>query len=461
MLELQVGAYPHSKKRRGAGEKGAALVYVLGLLLVTGILVSITWRLVRQNEGLAVREMQLSQARLLSHSGVDHALFKINESIGKSDFNYSVSDLNFRIDGDRLGFLLDVIPLGLFLQAYAQGKVKYGTETSALIAKQSVRIEQLLDLGDFPAVGLLNREGNLVLAGTSEIHGSVMLWRGEVRKATSEKIRWQNGVGHIGPVWDSTSVIWDNMEADFTRVHSWMEVQDALIQDDILVSERKGLPFWRAPHGTELTDTLLENHTIVGSGLLLIGSGARLLNCTILAKEVEIKGNAQIENGLVYSSRNMRIREEASLKGQFLARDSLVLDLGVPQNGYPVFYVHGRPSVGEETDSIYIGELYARNYQGEGIFMHASWEIPDYNSDVRIRVDSAVFLHGLIFTPGFVQLEGSVEGSVICQNFRFQHSGTIWFGHLKNVKIKSSLSSIPVPVVFPGLKAEAGIRKWN
>jgi hypothetical protein len=55
------------------------------------------------------------------------------------------------------------------------------------------------------------------------------------------------------------------------------------------------------------------------------------------------------------------------------------------------------------------------------------------------------------------RMEGSLQGSLICHNLKFEHQGTIWLGHLKDARIEAMTGrrAIPAPMLFPGFPAAA------
>ncbi|HKP95156.1 MAG TPA: hypothetical protein VJ385_05300 [Fibrobacteria bacterium] len=64
---------------------------------------------------------------------------------------------------------------------------------------------------------------------------------------------------------------------------------------------------------------------------------------------------------------------------------------------------------------------------------------------------------GLAYTPCYARMEGSLEGSLICFNLKFEYEGTIWLGHVKDARIDavSGRKVIPAPMLFTGFPPTA------
>ncbi|GEM_PF-5178880 len=80
-------------------QKGAALAYVLSLLVVVGVLVGLSWRIIRSNNAIAAIDRGDAQARLLAFAGVEYALAKIGPPGPKQDLGYSAENLTYRLPG--------------------------------------------------------------------------------------------------------------------------------------------------------------------------------------------------------------------------------------------------------------------------------------------------------------------------------------------------------------------------
>jgi hypothetical protein len=437
------------------GQRGAALVFVLALLTVIGILVGLAWRLMRTNNALSAMNRGEAQARLLALSGADYALSRIGPPGPRQDLDYATEGLEYRLDDSDRVFNLTVRTHGLFARVQSLGRTSLPAPGRA--HAYAGLIGQAMDLGRLPALGLLNQEGNVVLAGKAEVSGPVMLWRGDVRKATDYHVRWEGGAGHAGPVWDSAAPAWKRCEIDFQRADKWMAEQSAMLAsgdfgrdgdydsgtvEDLLL-----------PDSALLTDTLMADTRVRARRVLRVGSGARLMDCKLLSERIIIEAGADLDRVLVYAGRTLDVKGGRIRGGQYLAGDSLRIASDGPLTGYPVFYAQGRMRNRGRADSAMVGALILKKAKGEGLFFSAAREHPPFDQDIRLAVEPGVRVRGLLFTTGYARMEGNLIGSLICHNLKFEYKGTIWLGHLKEAQLTALKPGqrIPAPLLFPGL----------
>jgi hypothetical protein len=439
-------------------QRGAALAYVLALSAIVGVLVGLTWRNIRTNNAISSLDRGDAQARLSALSGVDYALAKIGPPGPAQDLGYAAENLAYRLDDSGLAFDLTVRTYGLFARARSIGRSPFPAPGRS--REYPALIGQALDLGRLPALGLLNHEGNMVLAGNAQVTGPVMLWRGDVRKATDYHVRWTGKGGHSGPVWDSTADAWNLARVDFGRADGWMAKQEAMLaardfsrDGDFDSGTVKELILAdSAVVESDFTDT-----RIAAARFLRIASGARLRGCKLVSERIRIEGDAGLERTLAYASRTLDVRGGRIAGGQFLAGDSIRVSSSESFEGYPVFYVRGRMSNRGRPDSAMVGALLLEKASGRGLFFSACRDHPQYDQDVRLSVDAGVRIAGLLYTPCHARMEGDLQGSLICHNLKFEHKGTIWLGHLKDARLGafSGRTVIPAPMLFPGFPPAA------
>lgn len=445
---------PRGTGQLGDGQRGAALAYVLGLLAIFGLLTALVIRYTRFNDALVSRDRWDSQARLLAGSGLDYALSRIDPPGPALDLAYGSEGVDYRPENPDLAFRVRVATRGLLARAVSLGRTRLpgaGREKS-----RSALIGQGLDLGSLPALGLLNREGNMVLAGIAQVTGPVLLWRGGVRKATDYHVRWRGGAGHAGPVWDSTSSVWGKVEPDFRRADNWIKAQEALMAGGDPLAD----PDFDSGSVTDLflgdsgylADTALAGVRVRAGKVLTVGSGAILVDCKLMAPRIRIEGDAVLESVLAYASRNLDVSGGEIKGGQFAAMDSIRLSIDQALSGWPVFYVHGRMINRGKPDSAGLGSLRIEKATGEGIFLSSAREGALYDQDIRLHIGAGTSLTGLFYCNGFAEVEGRIKGSLLCRNLKFEYKGTIWLGHLKDARIEGFSGSkvVPAPLLFPG-----------
>ncbi len=433
--------------------RGAALIYVLGVMAVLGILMSLVWRTIRQNDALVAMDRWDVQARLLATSGLDYALSKIGKG-SKQDLSYATDHLVYQLEDPDLAFALVVHTYGLFARAQSTGKTRLPSPGRS--KNKFALLGQTLDLAGLPAIGLFNHEGNLVLAGQANVTGKVLLWKGDVRKSNDFKVRWTGSSGHQGAVEDSASKLWEKIRPDFSRAEAWQEKQETCLashsfegDDDYTLGTQHDLPY---VDSAIIVDTILTECRIMGSSVR-VSEGAHLRHCKILAQNIRIERNAELEDVLVYASHNLVLQGETHLNGgQFQARDSLTITLSSPLENAPVFLNYGRWYHRGEKDSAYIGALILNQVQGEGIFLSAIVDKPGNDSKERLIVQAKTDLTGLLYTGGLARMEGTLHGTLLCENLNFEFQGTIYRGHLQNAQLTGFEASkfFFAPLLFPG-----------
>lgn len=434
-------------------QRGAALAYVLSLLAVMSILVGTVWRLIRADNALAARSRGEAQARLLAAAGLDYARSRIGPPGPAQDLGYAAESLRYRLDDAGRDFSLTVRSHGLFARAVALGISP--TPPPGRTAAKEALLGQTLDLAKFPALGLLNHEGNMVLAGSAQVTGPVLLWRGDVRKATDYHVRWTGGAGHAGPTWDSTAEAWKRVAIDFSRADGWMAAQSRMLAAGDFSADGDfdsgTVADMRLGDSALLADTAIARARII-AGRLILGAGARLRDCKLAAKSIEIREGADLQRVIAFSQGNIRITGGAIRGGQFLAVDSIRLATDRPLSAWPFFYARGRVKNRGRPDSAMVGALLVDQAAGQGVFVSACREHPPYDQQERLAVAKGVRLSGFLFTPCYARMEGDLDGSLLCHNLRFEYQGTIWLGHLKDSRLAQSRARVPAPLLFPGLE---------
>lgn len=435
--------------------RGAALVYVLVLVAISGILLGIVWKYFRFEGNLTAAGHWDSQARLVAASGIDYALSRIGPPGPKQDLGYSTAGLDYSLEDSDLKFSLVVKSRGLFARAVAVGKTRLPMPDGRA-SKRTGFIGQAVDFSKLPAICLSNHEGNMVLAGNAQVTGPVMLWRGEVRKATDYHVRWQGGSGHSGPTWDSTAPAWKLVFPDFGRADAWMKAQETILSGHSFASdpdyEEGTMHDLFLGDSGNVADTSISGARIFAGRVLKIGAGARLKGCKVLSLRVLIQDDARLDGIIAFAGHKLEIKGGEIHGGQFLAVDSLSIATHFPLEGFPFFYVQGRTINPGKLDSSFVGALVLEKTQGQGFFLSSVERRPRYDQEIRLIVSHNVRVSGLLYTGGMAQVEGEIQGSLICQNLKFEYGGTIWLGHLKDAHIASfPLHTLyPGPLLFPG-----------
>jgi len=446
---------PPTIKRFHQASHGAAMLYVLALLVIMSTSLMILFKYTEIDNKISAKMIFQNQTELLSESGLSFALAKLNsKDTILEGLNYTTRNLEYWVEPPNKGFALDIIHHALFSNIYSRGvwskkNDTIQTETKALVG-------QMLNLEEFPALCLTNKQGTVVLAGTSSIEGDVLLWNGNVETSDRAEIRYKGKIGHIGAVLDSLSPIWEKVEVSMKKVDDWIKLM-----------EKRPPKVFPPPAVIYLTDTVQNNAFIKASKKIVVTEGTSLYNSELSAPEVVIQGNAKLNDCIVYASRSLRITGFPTLKGQFMSSDSLYLNLSETLIHYPVFYVHGRIITSDKGDTSYTGFMDINKVSGRGIFLFGGHQKRASDPKVNIRISSSSIITGLIYANGNVNMGGTLYGSLICNNLRFRYKQNIYFGHLFNGQIKfiknspdyeiesivGEMKNIPAPLIFKNLEA--------
>jgi hypothetical protein len=348
------------------------------------------------------------------------------------------------IQTGKLGYGLRLGRQGLFARVDVRVIVEGGS--GELELRSTARVGQRKSLAGFPAVGRLDYDPNLYLAGNTNVYGPMLMWRGDMGLASDFDIRYTGGTPKP-TVWKSENPIWKNLPLTFPGTKDWMAAQDSVLD----AADPGGAAFqdpWFAtrvvPGGTVFKDTTLADARILSKGRIVLGAGSVLRNCIVIAGEAGIEGNADIANSLVYGRERLIITGSPALTGQYLSRDSLYLETREPFAGYPVFYVHGnRLKPG--------GRLVAAKASGEAILVYGGDRNAAGDLDVHMITRDSVDIKGLIYANGNATIGGTTHGSVLFDRPVFiGRTGTTYVGFLVNAQYHppEPAALLPLPLVL-------------
>lgn len=326
-------------------------------------------------------------------------------------------------DSDSAAQAWSVAPFGIYLRVSSQARVlSRGYEKRRW---STALIGQDLKLDDYPALGLTNHEGNMVLALRGEVEGPVMLWHGTVRNADYNAVRYLGRTRNV-IVWDSTAAIWKSLPIPFARTEAWME-RRAQELDSIRVTGKVA-----ADEAFERTEIVADGFTLSGhqwentrfycAGSLTLGAGAVFRDCQIVAATLRIGNDARFQGGAVMSLGRMEIQGSPVLSGQFLSGDTLVVNIASTLEDCPVFYVSGKADINSQR-----GMLHIANAQGRGIFLFQG--NPELYGSTSLALDAGTDLGGFAYTTAFMDIRGYFRGSILGKNLYFYLSPTIYLGH--------------------------------
>lgn len=359
---------------------------------------------------------------------------------------------------DSVGYSYSLRQIGLFKRLFSHAQVRSGR--FSIDSRKTVLAGQSLTLDDFPALGLTNPQGSMVLALSAEVSGPVLLSRGDVRRSTDYNIRYVGRTGTVS-LWDTSSAAWKRLPMSFTEARKWNS--EAAAELDRLSAGGHPVPddSWDTTLvllGAQALPAGLRRHSrIYVTGSLTLGTGVDLRDCQVISSDIHIEGEANIQGGVVFSTGIMTITGQPTLKSQFIARTTLNLAVQSRLQGYPVFYVEGR-----NEGYTHLGSLQVTQAQGEGIFLVDSGPGQANGGTPSLVFSPSTDLRGFAYTDSFMDPRGRFRGSLIGYNTRFELSGSIWIGHLGYADV--GLAPIGLSLPFPGTRKSDEWRiltTWN
>lgn len=298
---------------------------------------------------------------------------------------------------------------GAFSLLKANGFSTLGDDTLSkmLQARAGYRIKGL------PALTLLDPNASVALAGQAVLHGEVALQRGKVERSSHYKMPAGPSAQFTGELLDEAWPLWDSIAFFSGETSAWLE-------ENLRSGSKKCV--WDA-RDTIRGKQICRTATLRGD--------AFCDSCCLFADSIRITGNASLRQALL-GARSLQMEGKGQADGQFLAMDSLAVDLETKQGGVAVFLVNGRKKGPAE----YAGSLAMQRYTGKALvlFQGENWDasLPG----VPVVIGDKVSMQGLVLAHGTLDLKGKVLGSVLAWNLAFEEGGTLWQGYLKDAALR-------------------------
>jgi hypothetical protein len=344
------------------------------------------------------------------------------------------------------GYAWSVRQLGMYRRIHGRSIVRAGPY--AITRNVSALAGRELAMDEYPAIGLTNSYGNMVLALNAEVSGPVLLTRGDVRKSTDYNVRYTGRTSQV-TVWDSSAAIWKGLPLRFPAARAW----DSAMASELSKPNGPGPDAsWDStawfPDPISLPPGVRQHQRILCKGKLILGDGVDLRDCLVAAGEIAIQGDARIEGGAVFSAGKMAIVGEPNLKSQFLSRDVLRISMQAPLKGFPLFYAEGRASERTHTGSLQVSQA-----QGEGIFLADTYPAGTITSNLEhaLVFGAATDLKGFASTDHVIDARGRFRGCVLADNLGFVLGETTWIGHLAYGDF--GLADVGLRLAFPATEA--------
>lgn len=390
--------------------RGAVLLLALAVLLVLGVLGGSFYGMVASERAEAARRHAKSQAELSAYSALEFALHQMRNA--RKPWR---SDLITHIAAQQsLQFELTSRQQGAYALLAVKGIAAWGTSFTA--KEFQTRAGYLVH--GLPSVTLLDPNASVSLAGKAIVEGDVALQRGRVERSTHYKMPAGPSARFTGSVHDESWAIWDSIAFYPDQTSSWLE--------NNINSGGKNC-IWDA------RDTLRGEHHCLTA---LLRGDSHCDSCQLFADSIRITGNASLHQALL-GARFLRVEGKGQVDGQFLAMDTLEVDLQTQQSGNALFLVNGRKT----GPSDYAGSLVIQRYHGKALvlFQGENWDasLPG----IPVLIGERATLQGLILAHGNLDMKGTVLGAIVAWNLAFEESGTLWQGYLKDAAVREDTAA--------------------
>lgn len=411
--------------------KGFSLPVVLGILLVLSTLLGVLGMMDSMDMGITIKAHQERQFRLLERTAED--VFESNLKSDKWVMNGAIHR-SACLDSNRYCFQTDVIGMGTW--AYAQNKVwdlQHGRDT--IQQKTQLRISALApETQGAESENLIFWDSilNLAVANQTVIKGKVRLNPGTLSPALRSEIAWTGNM-------DQAKVIHRDLTdketfPDLKMLKPWLNdiEKGKWNPDSILICQKKS------------------------KGILKIAQGS-YENCLIVAPEIVIEGNADLNWSLLLADK-IKVSDHVVLTHtQFYARESLMVQLSQEQKEINWFFL-----VPKE-DSLPIPNA-TINTKKAWVFVYAMQNF-QYGIPI-LKVDSGSTLLGELWSNGYADIRAKMSGNLRIASSAGQDQGVLWL----NTMLGGTFEPLPqnpkwtLPIFWPGQhsmkRAEIGtIRK--
>jgi hypothetical protein len=416
-------------------QTGAALIYVMTALVFIGLGVAYLARQIRLDRNVVLVENANSQALFMALSGEDWIHFRLGPAWdGKVPF--TAEQFRYRVRDTVRAFQVDGGLFGARLKYLIQGLARY----PFFPAHRTLRVDigQSLELSEQPVLALLDRSASLAVGANARIQGPVLLFHGQVRKAEFTKVDYTGRDLEIEALWDSGSAAWKRLPFSAVNLSAWLQTEALQLAaaketkgSDSL--NRKGIVFRR-------------------SGLLRLGDDFHGNQAQLTAESIEMADGASCSQCVLTALKDMKIRGQVHIEGgQFLAGDTLQLDVATPVRGHAWFLTLGK-STDSASGTVRQGLLDVRNLRGEVVLFTAGQVGLEQPQWLDLRLDESVDIQGLVYSAGVATLAGRIQGAVTVHHLSVEKKGTIYINTLVNTHLlkQDPPRRIPVPIMMVG-----------
>lgn len=421
-------------------QKGSALLVSLVTVAALLILFLAVFSYSTARYGVHVKSQYALRARYLAESGINHTLHQFETSSLTNAF-FAHAPVTTQIDSYG-SYTIATRPYGAYLLLTSQGKT--GSQVCTARAVIGRAPDSLLK----NALVLIDERFPLTVTGATQINGDILsgaidITSGQIDGQGIYQERFHNGNHIIGSpktlVSSSPDVI-----ADYTKYINTQIASSGYEVSTSLVLRKEDSKY-------------LDEHKIIHvAGNLEINGLDYLSYDSLITIKVDgwaiIRGRTRLEGLIeILADRFILVQDNASLTGGvYYAGDSLVIsdDCRFASQGITERPISVRDRARVEYPSALISLVSGKN-EGDQATINLSTRkrlssvcllIPSDTSSQQLRekiyVDSGVSLEGVMYSPGYVDLRGNVDGAVVTYDFWYYQAPTTYINWLRNAKIR-------------------------
>lgn len=280
-----------------------------------------------------------------------------------------------------------------------------------------------------PALVLSASQSSIALVGNARIEGGTALKQGRISYSTHYKNRANRDAFY------DTVYVSDTLPC-FKKLKYYSELSRRSFDNKF---DQQSCVF----DGAEKIPLKLKCSMVIMQG------NAQCDHCKIIADRIFIRGRSSLNKAHVIA-RTISLKDSAFAGGSFFARDSMEIDLKLPQKDPVWFIVQGN----KDSNIDYVGYLNIKRLKANMaaiIFFGDNWD--ESLRAPPIEISKNTDITGTIAINGIVDFRGKLKGNMTIHNFAFYEGETLWRGFLKDGQIKGDTSvhmMLPDIVQFGG-----------
>lgn len=312
----------HSLTFFKGNSSGYSLYLVLIVLVIAGVLFSITLKSSLVAHVFSVRHVQSLQAKLLAHSGIARAEYFLNGGDGH-DLFWETDRFEEKVE-DFGNIILSCIQFGAFVKVTSIGKrLKKEYVLEGLMGRDVPK-------NISPVITLTGHVGGLVLAKGTTINGNVVLHHGTVKRGSNKSpipnshtwVKQQESP----PLPFDIQNIKSFMESSKNKISSSMTDKKAL-QGNMYLSKNNDSILAKVPliinGNCDITDIIITNASIIASGEVTIRSNVICKGSMFLCNKLAINDGTTYE--CLFFSNSIQNIKGGKHSSQFFCNDSIII----------------------------------------------------------------------------------------------------------------------------------------